>query len=102
MYLSVHATAGALIGSYVNQSGVAFCLGFISHFVLDLPPHREMDVPMRSQTAQSIRQHYLHKIIGIIYLDISLFIIVAAALFTNNAHFLTAPIVWGIVGGVLP
>lgn len=102
MYLTIHAVAGVLIGSYVNQSFVAFVVGFISHFFLDMIPHNDGNIPTVGQTAKTLRRLYFNKIVGLIYLDISLSLIVAAALFTNNIHFLTRPIIWGMIGSVLP
>jgi len=102
MYLTIHAAAGVLIGSYINQPIISFILGFISHFFLDMLPHYDGDIPTKGHTAKSLRKKYFNKIIALIYFDISLAIIVAAALLTNNIHFLTRPIIWGIAGALLP
>jgi len=102
MYLTIHAAAGALIGSYINQSFIAFIVGFISHLFLDMLPHSDANFSAKGHTAKSLRKMYFNKIIGLVYLDLCLSIIVAAALFTNNLHFLTRPIIWGMVGAILP
>ena len=102
MYLTIHAAAGVLIGSYINQSFISFIMGFLSHLFLDMLPHRDGDIPTEGQTARSLRKMYFGKIVGLVYFDISLAIIVAAALFTNNIHFLTQPIIWGVIGSILP
>src|SRR3989338_6826145 len=86
MYLTIHAAAGALIGNYVNQSLIAFIFGLFSHFLLDLIPHNDGDIPTKGQTVKSLRKLYFNKIIALIYLDICLAIVVAGALFTNNIH----------------
>ncbi len=39
MYLLVHASVGAVIGEQVPSPGVAFVLGILSHFILDIIPH---------------------------------------------------------------
>ncbi len=102
MYLTIHATAGALIGSYVDQPFIAFLLGFISHFLLDILPHHDGNIFTKGQVPKSRREFYFNKVIGLIYFDLCLAIIVAGALFTNNIHFLTKSIIWGIIGGILP
>lgn len=102
MYLTIHAAAGALIGSYINEPLVSFIVGLISHYFLDLLPHSDANISTEGHTAKSLRKLYFSKIVGLIYLDISLAIIVAAALFTNNIHFLTPAIIWGMIGSVLP
>lgn len=39
MFLTVHSTAGLLIAEQTNQIWLAFGLGFLSHFLLDMIPH---------------------------------------------------------------
>ena len=102
MYLSVHATAGVLIGSYAANSPVAFLVGVASHFLLDMLPHRDGMEPESNLSIRQVRQRYFDKIVGIIYLDVCLSIVVAGALLTNNIHFVTPAIIWGILGAVLP
>lgn len=39
MFLVVHASAGAVLGSYIGVPAPAAALGFLSHFLLDIIPH---------------------------------------------------------------
>ena len=39
MFLTVHATAGAILGSQISNPAAAFFAGYISHFILDAIPH---------------------------------------------------------------
>lgn len=39
MFLTAHATVGALLGETVGNPAAAFALGFLSHFFVDLIPH---------------------------------------------------------------
>jgi len=39
MFLTVHATFGALIGQYTGNIFFGFVVGFISHFLVDALPH---------------------------------------------------------------
>jgi hypothetical protein len=102
MYLTIHAAAGALIGNYIDQGLVAFILGFISHLFLDMLPHRDGHIPTKGQTAKSLKKQYFNKIVALIYFDISLAIIAAAAIYTNNTQFLSKSIIFGIIGAILP
>ena len=102
MYLTVHAAAGILIGSYVNKPLASFILAIISHFILDLVPHNDGDIPTKGQSIKTLRKFYFNKIFALIYLDICLSIVVAVILLTNNIHLLSRSIIWGMVGSILP
>ncbi|MFA5021727.1 MAG: hypothetical protein WC508_01430 [Patescibacteria group bacterium] len=102
MYLTIHAACGALIGNYINEPLVSLNLGLISHYFLDMLPHSDGNFPTKGHTPRSLRKMYLNKIVGLVYLDISLAIIVTAAILTNHAHFFTPAVVWGMIGAVLP
>ena len=39
MYLTVHATAGLLIGQQLNNPLIGFFTGVLSHYILDFIPH---------------------------------------------------------------
>ena len=39
MFLTVHSAAGLLIAEQTNNIWLAFSLGFLSHFLLDMIPH---------------------------------------------------------------
>ena len=47
MLLSVHTIAGALIGEKINNPYLAFSLGLISHFLLDMIPHGDLKRPTK-------------------------------------------------------
>ena len=102
MYLSIHATAGVLIGSYTNSSLIAFVVGFFSHFLLDMVPHRDGKLPIEDLSIKQIRRRYFDKIVAIVYLDLCVSTVVAGALLTNNLHFITPSILWGIIGSIAP
>src|SRR3990167_10207482 len=102
MYLTVHAAAGVLIGSYINSSPISFLVGFISHFFLDMLPHRDGNFPRHGHSAKSLSKLYFNKIVSLIYFDVCLAIVVAGMLFTNNYYFLDQSIIWGMIGAILP
>lgn len=39
MFLTVHAAAGAVLGRFIGHPLLAFLIGALSHFILDLVPH---------------------------------------------------------------
>ena len=44
MYLTAHSSAGVLIAAKVVNPWLAFVLGFLSHYVLDMIPHGEENI----------------------------------------------------------
>ena len=102
MYLSVHAAAGILIGSTIPSAWVSFIVGFVSHFFLDLMPHADADIPAEGHNAKSLRKKYFNKIVALVYFEICAAVIIVAALLTNNIHLITGPIIWGVIGSILP
>ena len=45
MIVAVHALIGAALGRYCRTPGQAALVGFASHLVADLIPHRDLEVP---------------------------------------------------------
>ena len=102
MYLTVHAAAGASIGTLFNSTPLAFGLAVLSHFVLDRIPHD--DPPIVAGTA---RDGVLHNPIFRHFVIVALFdFIVALVLVTEVIRILPqyrpAAMVAGALGGVLP
>ena len=44
MYLTVHGASGLFIGSQVGNPWLAFVLGVVSHFILDMIPHESKSI----------------------------------------------------------
>ena len=102
MYLSVHAAAGVLIGSTITNSWIAFIIGFLSHFFLDMMPHADANINSKGLNAKSLRKKYFDKIVALVYLEICVVMLIVAALLTNNIHLITGPIIWAVIGSILP
>ncbi|NUM25701.1 MAG: hypothetical protein HUU49_03720 [Candidatus Buchananbacteria bacterium] len=102
MYLSIHAAAGVLIGSTINHSLISFIVGFISHFFLDMMPHADANIDSKGHNAKTLRRKYFNKIVALVYFEICVAVIIVAALLTNNIHLITGPIIWGVIGSILP
>lgn len=100
MLLTVHATTGALIGQQVNNPILAFVLGFISHFVLDMIPHGDQDWIEEYKSDQKSKAK---KIICIVAIDaIILFTLLVSQYFYGDSFAPSLSIASGILGGILP
>jgi hypothetical protein len=97
MLLSVHATVGAVIGANVSTPLLAFVLGFISHFILDIIPHGD------EALIKAYRNDFKNR--GMLYLiifDLASTIILLFLLFYSQKLNFTPIVLWGILGGVIP
>jgi len=97
MLLSVHATVGAVIGDNVSTPILAFVLGFISHFILDMFPHGD------EALIKAYRNNFKNR--GMLYLiifDLVSTIILLFLLFYFQKVSFTKTVIWGIMGGVIP
>ena len=97
MLLSVHATVGAVLGEQVSTPLLAFVLGFISHFILDIIPHGD------EALIKAYRNDFKNK--GMKYLIVfdlvSTAILLPLLFYTQKISF-NPVVLWGIIGGVLP
>jgi hypothetical protein len=97
MLLSVHATVGAVIGENVNTPLLAFILGFISHFILDIIPHGDEEL------IKAYRNDFKNRgMLYLIFFDLIATVILMFALFYWHKVDLTATVIWGMIGGVAP
>ena len=97
MLLSVHATVGAVIGEQVNTPLLAFLLGFISHFILDIIPHGD------EALIKAYRNNFKNR--GMLYLiifDITSTVLLLFLLFYSAKINFNNVVIWGIIGGILP
>lgn len=98
MFLSVHACAGAIIGRFSPNPIVAFALGLISHFLLDIIPHGDLKVYDTYRSGKILR-----RMVAIIALDGIFSIYVAILVLIGNNRFGNEMnIAAGIFGSVLP
>lgn len=44
MFLTVHAAAGILIGQQIHNPIIAFLVGLLSHFIVDMVPHGDEEL----------------------------------------------------------
>jgi hypothetical protein len=94
MFLTVHAPLGIIIGQHVNDPFLAFVIGFISHYILDIIPHGDTDVPQKYKNTIYI------VLAGLI--DSACLILLSVFLLLHNVGLLTPSIILGTFGAILP
>ena len=101
MYLSIHAAAGVLIGTYTAQPFIAFVLGLFSHFILDAIPHYDGNIELKGHTLKTLNATQSNKLINLLIIEIILG--VSAILMLYHQHpLLTPTIFWAVSGSILP
>jgi len=99
MLLTIHATAGAIIGQQVGNPFLSFLLAFFSHFILDIIPHGDQGW---IDEYKSNQKEKVKKIITIVTLDILVLFFLLVSKYYFNAFAPTLNIAAGILGGVMP
>lgn len=97
MFLATHAVTGALIAKVAPNPVVAFALGFVSHFVLDMVPHGDAEMYKKYQNGERMGQSMAKVMIDGV---VTLYLVLAmreANLF-DHEHRVSA----AIAGSVLP
>lgn len=106
MILATHAIAGAALGKLSNNTGAAFFLGFLSHYVLDRIPHWQYDVKKYylDENGHEAWTLDFDRAIILTGLDFAFGIIISILAFQGAAGFKnpSLPILSGAIGGVLP
>lgn len=102
MYLTVHASVGALIGKTVgNNPLLGFVLGFLSHFLLDKIPHADPHISLPEHFGETIRPSKpVVGFITIVLLDSLLVAALTSFLITKN--IIPSSSILSIIGSVLP
>jgi hypothetical protein len=105
MFMTVHAAAATIIGKQVNSSIIAFLLGLLSHFVLDMIPHGDERLGKRF-FGQRLKMLYNQGELKFMALYSSTDSFVLAFfliyLFKNFEFASSNTVIWAIVGGLLP
>lgn len=99
MFLTLHAASGALMGELAPNAWLAFTLGFLSHFPLDMFPHGDRKMGDHAKTHGG---GHVRKYIAMTIADaaIGYGIIVAGFALGRFEHPWYAFL--GILGGLLP
>lgn len=102
MFVTVHAAAATIIGKKINNSIIAFILGLLSHFILDIIPHGDENLGKKFlginiKTKEDFRILALYGSI-----DSCLLAIFLIFLFKNFSFATGDSVIWAIIGGILP
>lgn len=111
MVLTTHAVVGGAIGRLLAFNPfLAFIVGFLSHFILDIIPH--WDYPLQSKTTDSRGMKQLHFRFGLpavidfsrIGLDFLIGLALVYWLFplSQGTSWFTSSVIWGALGAILP
>lgn len=97
MFLAVHAAVGALAGNAVDSPTMAFSLGFISHFFVDMIPHGDLHMYDGYKSGKKVTRAIMY-----VAADALVTIVLIALFFTQKDFFHPVTAGFGIVGGLLP
>jgi hypothetical protein len=97
MFLTLHAAVGALIGEEVSSPTLAFVLGFIFHFVLDLIPHGDEDLVKGYQDGARIK-----RMVSVATVDAIVMAILFFIFYSQDFFFQPKVVIWGITGSIFP
>jgi len=106
MLVAVHAAAGAIIGKKIMYAPLAFLVGFIFHFVLDILPHGDEKLGRKffgwrfnadEQVKEKIRGSVLYTAIDIFIMSMFLLYLFQTFEFANREA-----VIWAIFGSILP
>jgi len=98
MFLTVHAAAGLAIGKNINSVPLAFILGVVSHFILDIIPHGDRGLFNRL----ILFKNGVQRIFMIIFTDATLLAIFLLFVYVSSPQNQLAAITAGILGGIVP
>lgn len=105
MFITIHAAAGALIGRQIANPALAFIIGLLSHFLLDIIPHgdKEMGKKFFGVDLKFLKKEDEFKIMALYgSLDALVMSIFLIFLYRNFDFAKTDNVSWAIIGGILP
>lgn len=96
MFLTVHTAVGALIGQQVGSPILAFVLGFISHWLVDVVPHGDENFFADNLEKKVLRKRLL-TLASFDFLGIAIMF-----LFFSSTTDFTTPMLFGFLGATGP
>ena len=99
MFLTVHATAGVIIGQATGNIWLGFLGGLISHYLLDIIPHGD-EILFKGRVAITLRDKV--KTFKIAFIDGLIMSGLLLILYWQNLIPLTLPVLAGIAGSIFP
>lgn len=97
MFLTVHGTAGIALGTLTGNPILAFIMGVISHFILDIVPHGDQFVDRWSRKGNRIQRLTFIFITEFSIAIIFIFLMFNELIFANPYVLLA-----GMAGGMAP
>ncbi|MFA5021728.1 MAG: hypothetical protein WC508_01435 [Patescibacteria group bacterium] len=102
MFLTIHGTAGTLIGQQTNNIWLAFILGFVFHFILDLIPHGDADLLTKQSEKYAFGQKTVDLLKKITAIDALVMISLLAVFYWQGLITQPLPVLAGVTGSILP
>lgn len=102
MFLTVHGTTGALVGSLTGNPVSAFALGVLSHAVLDIIPHGDEALGPQCAGPTCTHREEVRFMLKLAIIDAIVMSFVLAFAFVPWRITPTLPMLAGLVGGVIP
>lgn len=101
MFLTVHASAGIIIGQQTGNIWLAFLAGIISHIILDIIPHGDQNLV---ESGERFKPEEIKKIRKIALLDILIMSAVMSTIYLANLVSPAAvwPVLVAVFGAILP
>src|SRR3989344_4940192 len=99
MFLTVHGTAGAIIGLQTGNPLLAFLFGLISHYIFDMIPHGDEKM---IADHQNVSPQEIKKIAQIGSIDGLTMLFLLGGLLYSGRLPLDLAVLFGVAGGILP
>jgi|SRR3989344_2941310 len=101
MFLTVHATAGVIVGQQTGNVWLAFLAGIISHIILDIIPHGDQDLV---ESSEKFKPEEIKKLRRIALLDILIMMALLSAIYLSGVITInqTWPVLLAAFGAILP
>lgn len=97
MFVTTHVAIGALVGASFPSRALAFVLGFISHFLVDMIPHGDEHMLDGYKSGNKVR-----RAIAYVTVDAVAAIYVLMLILGSTPEAVSPFVKWGIAGSVLP
>ena len=105
MFITVHAAAGAIVGTQVSNPFIAFAIGVILHFIMDIIPHGDRELGKRFFGLLNKKLSEEEKLKSLAAYGMMDYIVLIFFLLYSIKNFYFAKddsVVWAIIGSILP
>lgn len=105
MFITIHATTGALIGTQISNPILSFLINFILHFIMDIIPHGDKELGKRFFGLLNKKFNEEEKIKSLAaygLMDYIILVFFLLFMFKNFSFAKDDGVIWGIIGSVIP